>query len=227
MCLFEHSKSNIRYSTLKLFNKFEQRTTNNENPTKHPITDNHQPIAMKIETTPIQDLVIINPTVFEDERGYFMESFNQQRLQEAGINIHFIQDNQSLSKRGTLRGLHYQNPPFAQTKLVRVLQGEIMDVVVDLRKASPTFGQHHTLVLSAENNKQLLIPQGFAHGFSVLSETAVVMYKCDQFYNKASEGGIRFDDPALNIDWGIDLKTAIVSEKDLELPGIAECNSGF
>ncbi len=182
---------------------------------------------MKIETTPIQDLVIINPTVFEDERGYFMESFNQQSLQEAGINIHFVQDNQSFSKRGTLRGLHYQNPPFAQTKLVRVLQGEIMDVAVDLRKNSPTYGQHFAIQLSAENNKQLMIPQGFAHGFSVLSETAVVMYKCDQFYNKASEGGIRFDDPALNIDWGIDLKTAIVSEKDLVLPGIAECNSGF
>jgi dTDP-4-dehydrorhamnose 3,5-epimerase len=182
---------------------------------------------MKIETTPIQDLVIINPTVFEDERGYFMESFNQQSLQEAGINIQFVQDNQSFSKRGTLRGLHYQNPPFAQTKLVRVLQGEIMDVAVDIRKSSPTYGQHFAIQLSAENNKQLLIPQGFAHGFSVLSETAVVLYKCDQFYNKASEGGIRFDDPALNIDWGIDLKTAIVSDKDLELPGIAECNSGF
>jgi dTDP-4-dehydrorhamnose 3,5-epimerase len=182
---------------------------------------------MKIETTPIQDLVIIKPAVFEDDRGYFMESFNQQSLQEAGINIQFVQDNQSFSKRGTLRGLHYQNPPFAQTKLVRVLQGEIMDVAVDLRKNSPTYGQHFAIQLSAENNKQLMIPQGFAHGFSVLSETAVVMYKCDQFYNKASEGGIRFDDPALNIDWGIDLKTAIVSEKDLVLPGIAECNSGF
>ncbi len=182
---------------------------------------------MKIETTPIQDLVIINPTVFEDERGYFMESFNQQRLQESGINIHFIQDNQSFSKYGTLRGLHYQNPPFAQTKLVRVLQGEIMDVAVDLRKNSPTYGQHFAIRLSAENKKQLLIPHGFAHGFSVLSETALVLYKCDQFYNKASEGGIRFDDPTLNIDWGIDLTSAIVSDKDLELPGIAECNSGF
>lgn len=182
---------------------------------------------MKIETTPFQDLVIINPTVFEDARGYFFEAYNQNVLLEQGIHVNFVQDNQSLSKRGTLRGLHYQNPPFAQTKLVRVLQGEIMDVAVDLRKNSPTYGQHFTIRLSAENKKQLLIPHGFAHGFSVLSETAVVMYKCDQFYNKASEGGIRFDDPALNIDWGIDLKTAIVSEKDLELPGIAECNSGF
>lgn len=182
---------------------------------------------MNIETTPLQDLVIINPTVFEDERGYFMESFNQQKLQEAGIHIPFVQDNQSFSKQGTLRGLHYQNPPYAQTKLVRVLQGEIMDVAVDVRKNSPTYGQHFVIKLSAENKKQLLIPQGFAHGFSVISETAVVLYKCDQFYNKASEGGIRFDDPTLNIDWGIDLKTAIVSDKDIELPNFADCNSGF
>jgi dTDP-4-dehydrorhamnose 3,5-epimerase len=182
---------------------------------------------MKIETTSIQDLVIINPTVFEDARGYFFEAYNQNILSEQGIHINFVQDNQSFSKRGTLRGLHYQNPPFAQTKLVRVLQGEIMDVAVDIRKNSPTYGQHFSIRLSAENNKQLLIPHGFAHGFSVLSETAVVIYKCDQFYNKASEGGIRFDDPALNIDWGIDLKTAIVSEKDLVLPVTAECNSGF
>ncbi len=182
---------------------------------------------MNIETTPIQDLVIINPTVFEDERGYFMESFNQQKLQEAGIHITFVQDNQSFSKQGTLRGLHYQNPPYAQTKLVQVLQGEIIDVAVDVRKNSPTYGQHFAIKLSAENKKQLLIPHGFAHGFSVLSETAIVFYKCDQFYNKASEGGIRIDDPTLNIDWGIDLTTAIVSDKDLELPNFADCNSGF
>jgi dTDP-4-dehydrorhamnose 3,5-epimerase len=182
---------------------------------------------MTIETTPIQDLVIIHPTVFEDERGYFMESYNQQKIAELGITIDFVQDNQSFSKLGTIRGLHYQNPPFAQTKLVRVLQGEIMDVVVDLRKDSLTYGQHFAIKLSAENKKQLLIPQGFAHGFSVISETATVLYKCDQFYNKASEGGIRFDDPALNIDWGIDLKAAIVSEKDQILPLFKECNSGF
>jgi len=182
---------------------------------------------MNIETTPIQDLVIIIPTVFEDERGYFMESYNQQKLAELGIAIDFVQDNQSFSKQGTLRGLHYQNPPFAQTKLIRVLEGEIVDVAVDLRKDSPTYGQHFALRLSAENKKQLLIPHGFAHGFSVISETATVLYKCDLFYNKTSEGGIRFDDPFLNIDWGIDLKTAIVSKKDLELPNFADCNSGF
>ena len=131
---------------------------------------------MNIETTPIQDLVIIIPTVFEDERGYFMESYNQQKLAELGITIDFVQDNQSFSKQGTLRGLHYQNPPFAQTKLVRVLEGEIVDVAVDLRKDSPSYGQHFAIRLTDENKKQLLIPQGFAHGFSVLSETAVVLY---------------------------------------------------
>ncbi len=184
-------------------------------------------ITMTIETTPIQDLIIINPTVFEDARGYFFEAYNQNVLAAEGINIHFVQDNQSFSKKGTLRGLHYQNPPFAQTKLVRVLQGEIIDVAVDIRKESPTYGQHFAITLSAENKKQLLIPHGFAHGFSVISETAVVLYKCDQFYNKESEGGIRFDDPSLNIDWGMDLKDAIVSDKDLVLPGIEGCNSEF
>jgi dTDP-4-dehydrorhamnose 3,5-epimerase len=182
---------------------------------------------MTIETTNIQDLVIINPTVFEDARGYFFEAYNQNAIAAEGIQINFVQDNQSFSKRGTLRGLHYQNSPFAQTKLVRVLEGEIVDIAVDLRKDSPTYGQHFALRLSAENKKQLLIPQGFAHGFSVLSETATVLYKCDQFYNKASEGGIRFDDPLLNIDWGIDLKAAIVSEKDQILPLFKDCNSEF
>lgn len=182
---------------------------------------------MTIETTPINDLVVLHPTVFEDTRGYFFEAYNQNQLAKLGIAIDFVQDNQSFSKRGTLRGLHYQNPPYAQTKLVRVLQGEIIDVAVDIRKDSPTYGQHYAIRLSAENKKQLLIPHGFAHGFSVVSDTAVVLYKCDQFYNKASEGGIRFDDPSLNIDWGMDLKEAIVSDKDLVLPGIEGCNSEF
>jgi dTDP-4-dehydrorhamnose 3,5-epimerase len=182
---------------------------------------------MNIEQTQIKDLVILTPDVFEDERGYFFESYNKNKLRGLGIDIDFVQDNQSFSQRGALRGLHYQNPPFAQTKLVRVLQGEIMDVAVDLRKDSPTYGKHFGIRLTAENKKQLFVPQGFAHGFSVLSETAVVMYKCDQFYNKASEGGIRFDDETLNIDWGMDLKDAIVSEKDLVLPDFAGCNSEF
>ena len=182
---------------------------------------------MTLEITTIQDLVIINPAVFHDGRGYFFEAYNKSKLSDLGITIDFVQDNQSFSKKGTLRGLHYQNPPFAQTKLVRVLQGEIVDVAVDLRKDSPTYGKHFSVLLSADNKKQLLVPQGFAHGFSVISETAVVLYKCDQYYNKQSEGGIRFDDAELNIDWGMDLKDAIVSDKDLILPDFASCNSTF
>ena len=182
---------------------------------------------MTLETTTIQDLVIINPAVFNDERGYFFEAYNKEKFCALGITIDFVQDNQSFSKKGTLRGLHYQNPPHAQTKLVRVLQGEIIDVAVDLRKDSATFGHSFSIKLTAENKKQLLVPQGFAHGFSVISETAVVLYKCDQYYNKASEGGIRFDDVQLNIDWGMDLKEAIVSEKDLVLPYFKDIDSEF
>ncbi|AWG21439.1 dTDP-4-dehydrorhamnose 3,5-epimerase [Flavobacterium faecale] len=182
---------------------------------------------MNIEQTPIKDLVVIIPVVFEDDRGYFMESYNGNKLNDMGFTMTFVQDNQSFSKKGALRGLHYQNPPYAQTKLIRVLQGEIIDVAVDLRKDSPTFGQSFAVKLTSENKKQLLVPQGFAHGFSVVSETALVMYKCDQYYNKASEGGIRFDDATLNIDWGMDLKDAIVSEKDLVLPDFKNCNSEF
>ena len=182
---------------------------------------------MTIQQTFIKDLVLLNPAVFKDERGYFFEAYNKSKLEDLGVQIDFVQDNQSFSKKGTLRGLHYQNPPFAQTKLVRVLEGEIMDVVVDLRKDSPTFGKHFEIVLSSENKKQILVPQGFAHGFSVLSETAVVLYKCDQYYNKKSEGGIRYDDVNLNIDWGMDLSEAIVSEKDVLLPDFSNCNSQF
>lgn len=182
---------------------------------------------MKIEETFLKDLVIVEPIIFGDERGYFFESYNKTKFRNLGIDIEFVQDNQSFSKKGTLRGLHYQNPPFAQTKLIQVLQGEIMDVVVDLRKESSTYKKVFSIILSGENKKQLLVPQGFAHGFSVISETASVMYKCDQFYNKASEGGIKFDDPSLNIDWGMDIKEAIVSEKDQILPFIENCNSLF
>ena len=182
---------------------------------------------MNIEQTFIKDLVILTPEVFKDERGWFFEAYNKNKLNGLGISINFVQDNQSLSQRGTLRGLHYQNPPFAQTKLVQVLQGEIIDVAVDLRKDSSTYGKHFGIKLTAENKKQLLVPHGFAHGFSVLSETAVVMYKCDQFYNKQSEGGIRYDDKILHIDWGMDLADAIVSKKDLILPDFINCNSQF
>ena len=182
---------------------------------------------MNLEKTFIKGLVILAPALFEDERGYFFEAYNKSKFADLGIHIDFVQDNQSFSKKGTLRGLHYQNLAFAQTKLVRVLQGEIMDVAVDLRKDSSTFGKHFGILLSSENKKQLLVPQGFAHGFSVLSETAVVLYKCDNYYNKASEGGIRYDDATLNIDWGMDLKEAIVSEKDVVLPDFTHCNSQF
>jgi dTDP-4-dehydrorhamnose 3,5-epimerase len=182
---------------------------------------------MRIEKTFIKDLLIVEPIVFEDERGYFFEAYSKTKFSDLGIDIKFVQDNQSYSKKGTLRGLHYQNPPYAQTKLVRVLEGEIMDVAVDLRKDSPTYGKSFSVLLSAENKKQLLVPQGFAHGFSVLSDTASVMYKCDQFYNKESEGGIKFDDPSLSIDWGISLEEAIVSEKDQILPFIENCKSLF
>lgn len=182
---------------------------------------------MKVEKTLIKDLVIIEPIVFGDERGYFFESYSKTKFEDLGINIDFVQDNQSFSKYGTLRGLHYQNPPFAQTKLIRVLEGEIIDVVVDLRKDSPTYGKSFRILLSAENKKQLLVPRGFAHGFSVASETASILYKCDQYYNKASEGGIKYDDPSLNIDWGMDLNDAIVSDKDQILPFIENCNSLF
>lgn len=182
---------------------------------------------MTIETTTIKDLVIINPTVFNDERGYFFEAYNKEKFRENGILYNFIQDNQSFSKKGTVRGLHYQNDPYAQTKLVRVLQGEIIDVAVDLRKDSATYGESFEILLTAENRKQLLVPQGFAHGFSVLSETAVVMYKCDNYYHKESEGGIRYNDPSLNINWGMDMSAAIVSEKDLLLPDFSNCNSQF
>jgi dTDP-4-dehydrorhamnose 3,5-epimerase len=182
---------------------------------------------MTIEKTFIQDLVIITPTVFEDSRGYFFEAYNQAKFHENGIMYQFIQDNQSFSKKGVIRGLHLQINPFAQAKLVRVLQGEILDVAVDLRKNSATYGQHFSVVLSAENKKQLMVPHGFAHGFSVLSETASVLYKVDQLYNKESERGIRYDDPTLAIDWQVSPEEVIVSEKDLVLPGFKEIDWEF
>jgi dTDP-4-dehydrorhamnose 3,5-epimerase len=182
---------------------------------------------MTIEKTTIQDLVIINTSVFEDSRGYFFEAYNQAKFRDNGIDYQFIQDNQSFSKRGVIRGLHLQINPFAQAKLVRVLQGEILDVAVDLRKNSATYGQHFSAVLSAENKKQLMVPHGFVHGFSVLSETASVMYKVDQLYNKESERGIRYDDPTLAIDWQLSPEEVIVSDKDLILPSFNEIDWDF
>lgn len=182
---------------------------------------------MQITTTHIPDLKILEPRVFEDNRGYFFESYNQATFQHNGIDIEFVQDNQSSSSYGVIRGLHYQLPPHAQTKLVRVLYGKILDVVLDIRQGSPTFGQHYAIELSADNKRQLLVPRGFAHGFSVLSETAIVLYKCDGFYNKESDAGVLYNDPALNIDWKIPAGKAIVSEKDRILPLFKDCRNTF
>ncbi|HUM66283.1 MAG TPA: dTDP-4-dehydrorhamnose 3,5-epimerase [Chitinophagaceae bacterium] len=182
---------------------------------------------MPFLATDIPGLLIYEPKVFADSRGYFFESYNADVFKNEGVAIDFVQDNQSSSSYGVIRGLHFQLNPHAQTKLVRVLSGTILDAVVDLRQGSPTYGNHFTIELSAENKKQLLVPRGFAHGFSVISERAEVLYKCDGFYSKASEGGIRFDDPTLNIDWKIPAGRAIVSEKDLVLPGLKECQTNF
>ena len=177
---------------------------------------------MPFHNTPIAGLQVFEPKIWEDDRGYFYESYNQQTFQEAGITAHFIQDNESKSTYGVLRGLHYQVGEFAQAKLVRVAEGEVLDVVVDIREGSPTYGQSFSIILNAENKKQLFIPRGFAHGFLVLSDTAVFCYKCDNFYAKEQEGGIRFNDPALNIDWRIDPEEMILSEKDRVNPMFGE-----
>lgn len=182
---------------------------------------------MPFITCDIAGLVIVEPTVFEDSRGYFFEGYNQQLFQQNGITANFVQDNQSKSSYGVIRGLHYQQNPNAQAKLVRVLEGAILDVAVDIRKSSPTYGKHFSLELSAENKKQLFVPEGFAHGFSVLTETAIVLYKCNTFYNKQSEGGIRYNDPFLNIDWKIDASKAIISDKDQQLPTFENCSNNF
>ena len=173
---------------------------------------------MPFNTTDIPGLLVFDPKVFEDSRGYFFEAYNEEIFKSEGIDLKFVQDNQYKSSYGVIRGLHYQLNPNAETKLVRVLEGKILDVAVDIRKNSPTFGKHFDIELSAENKKQLLIPPGFAHGFSVLSDTALFTYKCDSFYHKAAEGGIRYDDPTLAIDWQIPRDKMILSEKDLLLP---------
>ncbi|HYH15059.1 MAG TPA: dTDP-4-dehydrorhamnose 3,5-epimerase [Flavisolibacter sp.] len=182
---------------------------------------------MTFTSCELPGLIVCEPTVFCDSRGYFFEAYNQTLFQKNGIDLNFVQDNQSRSSQGVIRGLHYQLNPHAQVKLVRVLEGAILDVAVDIRKGSPTFGKHFSIELSADNKRQLYIPAGFAHGFSVLTETASVLYKCDQSYNKESEGGIRFDDPDLNIDWKMDLSQAIVSPKDLELPSLKDSITNF
>jgi dTDP-4-dehydrorhamnose 3,5-epimerase len=182
---------------------------------------------MPFVKTDFPGLLIFEPKVFEDSRGCFFESYNENIFLSEGINIKFVQDNQAQSSCGVLRGLHYQLAPHAQTKLVRTLSGSILDVVVDIRKGSPTYSKVFTIELSAANRKQLLVPKGFAHGYSVLSETAEVFYKCDEFYNKESEGGIIYNDPLLNIDWQIPAGKAIVSEKGILLPEINNCVTNF
>lgn len=182
---------------------------------------------MSFHTTNFPGLLIFEPQVFQDDRGYFFESYNERVFQQAGVTIRFVQDNQSLSSYGVIRGLHYQLAECAQTKLVRVLYGKILDVAVDIRKGSPTFGKAFCLELSDDNKKQLVIPSGFAHGFSVLSEKAEVLYKCDTFYNKETDAGICFNDPALAIDWKIPPDKIIVSAKDKVLPTLSDCKNSF
>ncbi len=168
--------------------------------------------------THLKGLKVFEPKIWRDSRGYFYEIYNQKTFQEAGISTKFVQDNQALSTYGVLRGLHYQLEPHSQAKLVRVSQGEVLDVAVDIREGSPTYGQSFTIRLSAENKKQLFVPKGFAHGYAVLSDVATFCYKVDEFYSKELERGIRFNDPTFSIDWEIDLDKAILSEKDIQQP---------
>ena len=170
---------------------------------------------MKVIKTNIDGVLIIEPTVFGDSRGYFFESYNKQRFNEAtGLDIDFVQDNQSKSCYGVLRGLHFQKPPYAQSNLVRCVRGRVLDVAVDIRKSSPTFGKYIAVELTEDNHRQLFIPHGFAHGFVVLSEEAIFQYKCDNFYHKESEGAIAWNDPEINIDWSIPFDDVILSDKD-------------
>lgn len=177
--------------------------------------------------TEFPGLLIFEPKVFADSRGYFLESYNEKTCKAEGIDINFVQDNQAGSEYGVIRGLHYQLAPYAQTKFIRALSGTILDVAVDLRMGSPTFGRSFTIELSGENKLQLLIPKGFAHGYSVLSPAAEVFYKCDTFYHKESEGGISYNDPALSIDWKIETGKEIISEKDLHHPSFKDCKNNF
>ena len=183
---------------------------------------------MNFVRTSIPDVIIIEPTVHGDDRGYFVETFRADKLEEfLGYKLNFGQDNESKSSKGVLRGLHYQLPPHAQSKLVRVIQGRVLDVAVDIRKNSPTFGQHMSVELSAENKKQLLIPRGFAHGFVVLEDDTIFAYKVDNYYNPQCDRGIAFDDPALNIDWILNTDELKLSEKDTKQPKLSEVKDLF
>ena len=177
---------------------------------------------MIFHPTKLKDCFVIEPKIISDQRGYFMESYNQDTFQKGiGQEINFVQDNQSYSTRGVLRGLHYQTGQHAQAKVVRVLQGEVLDIAVDIRPESETYGHYEAVILSGENHKQFFIPRGFAHGFLVLSETATFFYKCDNLYNKESEGGVIYNDKSIDIDWGFSPKDLIISEKDEQLPTLS------
>jgi dTDP-4-dehydrorhamnose 3,5-epimerase len=182
---------------------------------------------MEVIKTAIEGVYIIEPKVFGDARGYFFESFSEREFQEKVGDIHFVQDNESMSKYGVMRGLHFQRPPYAQSKLVRCVKGKVIDVAVDIRKGSPTYGQHVAVLLTEENHRQFFIPQGFAHGFAVLSEQAVFQYKCDNFYHPEVDGGISILDESLGIDWGLTIEEALLSEKDTKHPKLAEFDSPF
>ena len=182
---------------------------------------------MKFIKTKILDLIIIEPSVFGDNRGYFLESFNKKKFEDALGNSSFVQDNESKSSKGVLRGLHFQKPPFEQAKLVRCVEGEVLDVVVDIRKNSKTYGKHLSILLSGENKRQLFVPRGFAHGFLVLSDSAIFSYKVDNYYAPEFDAGIRWNDKDLNVQWGVEDKIVKISEKDAELPFFSELVSPF
>jgi len=182
---------------------------------------------MKFIETKISDLIIIEPTVFGDARGYFLESYNQKKFEEIVGKISFVQDNESKSSKGVLRGLHFQKPPFEQAKLVRCIEGEVLDIAVDIRKKSKTYGKHVAVLLSGKNKRQLFVPRGFAHGFLVLSDTATFAYKVDNSYAPDYDEGIRWDDKELNIEWGLKESEVLVSAKDAELPFFLEFESPF
>jgi len=182
---------------------------------------------MEIIKTAIEGLLVIKPQVFVDARGYFVETYNEKRYREAGIDAQFVQDNQSCSSYGVVRGLHFQRPPYTQAKLVCCTVGRVLDIAMDLRKNSPTFGQWHSVELSAENHLQFFIPKGFAHGFSVLSETAVFAYKCDELYHPEADGGILLSDPDLAIDWQVPEELRILSEKDKKHPVLKDFDNPF
>ena len=182
---------------------------------------------MEIIKTEIEGVVILEPRVFGDSRGYFMESYSERDFNSNVREMKFVQDNESLSSYGVVRGLHFQKPPYAQSKLVRVVKGKVLDVAVDIRKESPTFGKHVAVELSADNHRQVFIPRGFAHGFAVLSDEAVLQYKCDNFYHPEADGGISILDDTLEIDWGLAMKEAILSEKDTKHVKLAEFDSPF